>query len=77
MFIESFFLGAGVAVAAAGHRAVQEHRARQVERANAETWFRTIVGGQEIRAKASSARQAMVDEVRRHRGISQHKRGER
>jgi len=77
MLIESLLLGAGVAAAAAGHRAVQEHRARQVERATAETWFRTIVGSQEIQAKASSARQAMVDEVRRHQGISQYKGGGR
>jgi hypothetical protein len=77
MLIESLLLGAGVAVAAAGHRVVEEHRARQVERATAETWFRTIVGSQEIQAKASGARQAMVDEVRRHQGISQYKGGER
>jgi len=77
MLIESLLLGAGVAVAAAGHRALQEHRARQVERATAETWFRTIVGSQEIQSKASSARQAMVDEVRRHQGVSQYRGGGR
>jgi len=77
MLIESLLLGAAVAVAATGHRAVQEHRARQVERATAETWFRTIVGSQEIQSKASAARQAMVDEVRRHQGISQYHGGGR
>lgn len=75
MFIESLLLGAGAAAAAGCHRVVKEHRARQVKRAAAETWFRTIVGSQEIQAKASGARRAMVEEVRRHQGISQYRGG--
>lgn len=75
MLIGSFVLGVGAVAAAAGHRAIQEHRARQVERAAAETWFQTIVASQEIQAKVSSARQAMVEAVRQHHGVHQHRGG--
>ena len=75
MLIESVVLGAGAVAAAAGHRAIQEHRARQVERAAAETWFQTIIASQEIQAKASRARQAMVEEVRQHHGVRQYQGG--
>ena len=69
MIIESIVLGTLVSATAAGHRAVQEHRRQRLARQLAETQFRTILASQDIQAKASAARRAMVDEVRRQDGF--------
>ncbi len=75
MIIESLVLGAGAAVVSAGHRAVQEHRRQRTERELAEMQFRMLLTSQQVHAKASAARKAMVEEVRRHQDIGQYRGG--
>ena len=75
MIIESIMLGTLVSATAACHRAVQEHRRQRLARQLAETQFRTILASQDIQSRASAARRAMVDEVRRHHGFGGHEGG--
>jgi len=74
MLIETLMVGAAVGAVGAGRKALIEHRQRRTERQLAEMQFRALMTNQEIQAKASQARRAMVDEVRRHSTVN-HFRG--
>ena len=75
MIVETLVVGAAVGAVAAGRQALHEHRQRRTERQLAELQFRALMTNQEIQAKASAARRAMVEEVRRHSGVSQMRGG--
>lgn len=74
MLIETLLVGAAVGAVSAGRQALHDHRQRRTERQLAEMQFRALLTNQEIHAKASAARRAMVEEVRRQSGAS-HFRG--
>ena len=74
MLIETLLVGAAVGAVSAGRQALHDHRQRRTERQLAEMQFRALLTNQEIHAKPSAARRAMVEEVRRQSGAS-HFRG--
>lgn len=76
MLIETLVVGAAVGAFGAGRQALIEFRQRRTARQLAELQFRALMTSQEIQAKASAARRAMVDEVRRQGGVAR-MRGER
>lgn len=76
MIIESLVVGAAVGAFSAGRQALGRHRQHKTEQQLAELQFRTLLTSQEVQAKASAARRAMVDEVRRHGGISRIRGGQ-
>lgn len=69
MIIESLLFGVGAVLVAAGHRVIQEQQRQRTQHELAEMQFRAILASQEVQAKTSAARKAMVDEVRRYGGV--------
>lgn len=74
MIVETIIITSAII---AGREAYLKARKMRAETKTRETWLQAIQTSQEINSRLSAARQAMVDEVRRHQGISQYKRGGR
>ena len=73
MIIETIIIGSALV---AGRQSVLGALKRRNDRAAREMWLREIHGSQEISAQLSTARQAMVEEARRHQGVSQLRDGD-